>query len=335
MLKGVLLGLLLVSGTARAGAVFDRVREAGTLACGSITEPGDYTKDDTHGRTQAFGADFCRAVAAALFGDARHATVYGFPDEQEGMAALQQGRIALLVGASPNPGLAARYGVAFTQPVLFDGQGFLVRRDAGIASLADLAGKPVCFIGGTRAEEAATRELGARGIAFRPFPFEEMGEMQAALVTGHCRAQTGDVTALAGGRTGFHGQVRDFIILPERITLDPLSPVVQAGDAAWARVVDWTLFALVQAEMSGVTQANTARMARSGDDTVRILLGTRRSAAGGLGLPEGWGMRVIDAVGNYGEMFGRDLGEASAVGLARGPNKPWTQGGLLWAPSLY
>ena len=320
---------------ARAGTVFDQVRAAGTLACGSITEPGDYTKDDTHGRTEAFGTDFCRAVAAAVFGKAERTIVYGFADEQEGMAALQQGRIALLVGASPNPGLASRYGVAFTQPVLFDGQGFLVRRDAGIASLADLAGKPVCFIGGTQAEANAQRVLTARGIAFKPFPFEEMGEMQAALVTGHCRVQTGDVTALAGGRAGFHGQVHDFVVLPEQITLDPLSPVVPAGDAAWARVIDWTLFALVQAEASGVTAANAGAMARSGDDTVRVLLGTRRNAAGGLGLPEGWGLRVIRAVGNYGELFERDLGAHSPVGLPRGLNKPWTQGGLLWAPAFY
>ena len=332
MFRAVLLCLVLACGSARAGSVLDRIRTAGQLACGSITEPGDYTKDDTHGRTEAFGADFCRAVAAALFGDAARTTVYGFPDEQEGLAALQHGRIALLVGASPNPGLAARYGVAFGQPVFFDGQGFLVRRNAGIASLADLAGKPVCFIGGTQAEANVQRVLGARGIAFRPFPFEEMGEMEAALVTGHCRAQTGDVSALAAGRTGFHGQISDFIVLPDQITLDPLSPVVQAGDADWARVVDWTLFTLVQAEVSGVTQANATAMSQSGDETVRVLLGTRRSESGGLGLPDRWGLQVIRAVGNYGELFERDLGSFSPVGLARGLNKPWTQGGLLWAP---
>ena len=320
---------LLASSASYAGQTLDRVRAAGTLACGSITEPGDYTKDDTHGRTESFGGDICRAVAAAVLGDASRAIVNGYHDEQEGLAALQAGRIALLVGASPNPGLAARYDVTYGQPLFFDGQGFLVRRDSGIADLADLAGKPVCFIGGTPAEDDATRVLGARGIKFLPFPFEEMGEMQAALVTGHCRAQTGDVSALAAGRTGFHGQKSAFVILPELITLDPLCPVVRAGDAQWARIVDWVGFVLVQAEASGITQANAASRARDGRDMERALLGTRLSAMGGLDLSEGWGLHIIEAVGNYGEVFARDFG---AIGIDRGPNRPWTSGGLLWAP---
>ncbi len=331
MFKSILICLALACApaAARAGAVLDRVRSAGQLACGSITEPGDYTKDDSHGRTEAFGADICRAVAAAVLGDASRATVSGFADEQDGLAALHAGRVALLVGASPNPGLAQRYGVAFGLPVFFDGQGFLVRRGAGIASLSDLAGKTVCFIGGTMAEDDATRVLHARGVNFLPFPFEEMGEMQAALVTGHCAAQTGDVSALAAGRRGFHGQVSAFIILPEQITIDPLCPVVPDSDAAWARIVDRVGLTLVQAEASGVTRANAATLAQGGDDTVRTLLGARRSAQGGLDLPDGWGLRVIEAVGNYGEVFARDFG---AIGLPRGPNRPWTQGGMLWAP---
>ena len=277
----------------QAATTLDQVRSAGRLVCGSITEPGDYTKDDTHGRTQAFGEDVCRAVAAAVLGDAARVTLNGYHDEQEGLTALQAGRIALLVGASPNPGLAARYGAAYGHPVFFDGQGFLVRRDSGIASLADLAGKTVCFIGNTPAEADATRVLGARGIKFLPFPFEEMGEMQAALVTNHCRAQTGDVSSLATGRTGFHGQKSAFVILPELITLDPLCPVVRADDAAWMRIVDWVGFALVQAEASGITQANAAARARDGDEMERTLLGARRSALGGLDLADGWGLRQL------------------------------------------
>ena len=313
----------------RAGTVLDRVKAAGTLACGSITEPGDYSKDDTHGRTEAFGEDICRAVAAAVLGDAGRVILNGYHDEQEGLTALQTGQIALLVGTSPNPGLAARYGVTFGQPIFFDGQGFLVRRDTGITRLTDLAGKPVCFIGGTPAEDDATRVLGARGIKFLPFPFEEMGEMQAALVTGHCRAQTGDVSSLAEGRTGFHGQKSAFVILPELITLDPLCPVVPASDPEWARVVDWVGYALIQAEASGITQANAAGRARDGDEMERTLLGSRPSAMGGLGLAGGWGLRAIGAVGNYGEVFARDFG---SISVDRGLNRPWTSGGLLWSP---
>ncbi len=322
------------SATCQAGTVLDHVRASGRLACGAITEPGDYTKDDTHGRTEPLGAAFCRAVAAAVLGDAARATVNGFSDEADALAALQAGRITLLVGTSPNPGLAARYGVAYAQPIFFDGQGFLVRRHAGIDHLADLAGKQVCFIGGTPAEDDVTRVLKQRGIRFLPFPFEEMGEMQAALVTGHCRAQTGDVSVLAGGRSRFHGEVSDFVILPELITLDPLCPVVQAGDPDWLRVIDWVTFALVQAEATGITRANAAARGRDGDDADRTLLGTRKSAAGGLGMPDGWGMRVIQTVGNYGEMFDQAIGRSSPTGLARGLNRTVSQGGLLWSPEF-
>ncbi len=332
----ITLALLLISmaTAAQAGPVFDHLRAAGKLACGAVTEPGDDNEDDTHGDTLPFGRDICRAVAAAVFGDTSRVTVYGFHDEAEGMAAVQSGRVALLVGATPNPGLARRYGVVFGTPLFFDGQGFLVRRNTGINSLADLAGKQVCFIGGTDAEKNLHRVLDARGIKFLPFPFEEMGEMEAALVDGRCRAMTADASKIARGRTGFHAQVQNFVVLPELITLDPLSPVIAAGDAEWARVVDWTGYALVEAEILGITQANADGLSRTGDDTIRTLLGTRHGLGWPLGLADGWGLKLIDAVGNYGELFARDLGEKSRFDLARGLNKPWTQGGLLWAPPL-
>ncbi len=336
MIKFIVVFFVLVCAAtaSQAGPVFDHVRAAGKLSCGAVSEPGDDNEDDTHGDTLPFGRDMCRAVAAAVFGDASRVTVYGFRDEAAGMAAVQSGRVALLVGATPNPGLARRYGVAFGTPVFFDGQGFLVRRNTGIARLADLAGKQICFIGGTDAEASVHRELGARGIKFLPFPFEEVGEMEAALVDGKCAAMTADVSKIARGRTGFHAEVQNFVVLPELITLDPLAPVVAAGDAQWARVVDWTGYALIEAEILGVTQANADMLGRTGDDSVRLLLGTRHGMGWPLDLPDGWGLKVIESVGNYGEVFARDLGEKSRFGLARGLNKPWTQGGLLWAPPL-
>jgi general L-amino acid transport system substrate-binding protein len=329
-----LTSVLFFAVSAQAGPTLDRVHAAGKLACGVITEPADYDKDDTHGDTAAFGGDICRAVAAAVFGDASRASVEGFPDEADGLAAVQNGRLALLVGATPDPGLARRYGVVFGQPAFFDGQGFLVRRNTGITGLADLAGKTVCFIGTTDAEVNAHRALDARGIKFLPFPFEEVGEMEAALVSGHCSAETGDWSKIAQGRTGFHGQIGSFVLLPEQITLDPLSPVLAAGDAEWARVVDWTLYLLIKAEVLGITQANAGAVGRTGSDEAKTWLGTRRGLSWPLGLPEGWGLKVVEAVGNYGEVFERDLGGKSHYGLPRGPDRPWTDGGLLWAPPL-
>ncbi len=317
---------------AHAGQVAERVKAAGSLPCGIIMALNDFTKDDTHGPTDEFGTDICRAVAAALFGDPDRARIDGFADEARGYQALQSGKIELLVGVSLRPGLAKRYQAAFGQPVFFDGQGFMVHARSGIARLADLAGKQVCFIGGTDAEATAMATFERHGIKVLPFPFEEMGEMEAALVADHCQAETHDVSTLAADRAGFHSRVHDFSILAEQITLDPLVPAVPANDTDWLAIVDWTMHALVQAEISGITRANVEQMRNSTDPTISTLLGTRRGLGYTLGLPDDWALKAIKAVGNYGEVFDRDLGEGSEYGLARGVNRPWTEGGLLWSP---
>ncbi len=309
-----------------------KVQKAGTLSCGVITEPGDYTKDDTHGDTSAFGSDFCKAVSAAILGNHAHASIQGFPDAATAYTALHAGKIDLIAGVSPVPGVAKHYEAAYAQPIFFDGQGFLVNKSSGIASSKDLAGKTLCFIGNTDAETSATEALSAQGVHFNPFPFEEMGEMEAALVSGHCAAETHDLTTLAEGRSKFHARIKDYAILPETITLDPLVPAVRAGDTEWIAVIDWTTHALVQAEINGITQANAEQRSHGNDITVNTLLGSRRGLGTTLGLPNDWAMNAIKAVGNYGEMFARDMGDASPMGLPRGVNRPWTQGGLLWTP---
>jgi general L-amino acid transport system substrate-binding protein len=317
---------------ALAGPTLDAVRHAGVLGCGVIGEPGDFTKDDTHGDTTAFGSDICRALGAAVLGDASHARIDGFPDAASGYKALQAGKIDVLVGVTPVPGLAKRYGAAYAQPVFFDGQGFLVNKRSGIATLADLRGRSICYIADTDAERTAHAVLDPKGLAFKPFPFEEMGEMEAALVSGHCEAETHDLSTLASGRSRFHGRIADYLLLADTITLDPLVPAVRAGDSEWVQIVDWVGYALVQAEISGVTRANAAAMSKSEDLTVATLLGGRRGMGYSLGLANDWGLKAIEAVGNYGEIYERDLGHGSSYGLPRGLNRPWTQGGLMWAP---
>ncbi len=322
-----LLAFLLVATSAQAGTTLDAVRKTHALSCGAMTATNDETKDDTHGDTSAFGADICRAVGAAV-----HATVvvHAFPSEELAYKALDAGAIALFVGGTPNPGLARRYGVAYLRPVFFDGQGLLVHKDRGIHSMRDLAGKHVCFIGTTQAERHLADATRAEGISIAPFPFEEIGEMEAALVGGSCDAETYDVSKLAAGRAAFHGRVHDFEILPDMLSLDPLSPAVRTDDAEFARVVDWVTAALVQAEISGVTQANASQMRASADTVVQELTGARKGLQWGLYLDDDWSLQAIRAVGNYGEVFARDLGARSVFRLTRGVNRPWTEGGMLW-----
>ncbi len=320
--------------SARAGTVLDGVKKSGVLACGVVTALNDETVDDTHGDLSAFGADMCRAVGAAVLGPHAQVEIEAYPSEALAYQNLQAGKIELIIGATPDPGLARRYGVAYLTPVYFDTQGLLVHKDRSIKSLRDLAGKQICFIGNTDAHTRLIRAVTAAGIKVGYFPFQEMGEMEAALVGGRCDAETHDASKLAQGRAGFHGRRNDFEILPDRLSLDPLAPVVRTGDAEFARVIDWVTGALVQAEISGVTRENAEAMKKSADLTVQSLVGVRQGPQWGLFLDRNWPLWAIEAVGNYGEIFERDAGAHSPLKLERGLNRPWTEGGMLWAPPI-
>ncbi len=328
----ILVLFLLALAPARAGTVLDEVRQRGRLACGVVTALDDETVDDTHGDLSAFGADICRAVGAAVLGPRAPVDVHAYAAEAQAYAGLRKGEIVLLVGATPNAGLARSEAVDFLTPVYFDTQGLLVRKGSGIHALRDLAGKRICFIDGTDAQARLADAVARAGVRVGVFPFQEIGEMEAALADGHCDAVTHDASKLAQGRALFHGRSEDFEILPEILAVDPLSPVVRTGDAAWARAIDWVTGALVQAEISGVTQANVEAMRKSADLVVQTVAGGRQGPHWGLYLDPLWSYWAIKAVGNYGEVFERDAGAHAPLHLDRGLNKPWTDGGLLWSP---
>jgi general L-amino acid transport system substrate-binding protein len=323
----------LVSFSAHA-ATLDHIKAAGHLECGLVTEISDETKADTHGNLSGLGQQFCRAVGAAVLGAKPQLRLHGYPTAALAYQALQHGDIDLMVGDTPQAGIARRYRVTFTQPIYFDGQGLMVHKDRGIFSLKDLAAKSVCFIGNTDADTTLTEAVDAAHIKINRFPFEEIGELEAALVSGPCAAETHDVSKLAVDRTAFHGMIRDFVILPDRLSLDPYAPVVRDDDPAWPRIVNGVLFALVQAEQAGITQANAAALRASTNQTVLSLVGSRNADAWGLNLPGDWSSQVIETVGNYGEMLARTTGDQSLLHLPRGLNALAGQGGLIWAPPV-
>ncbi len=334
MIARLFAAALLLAGltqTALAGPTLDQVRAAGALACGTVDELNDETLDDTHGNLSALGADFCQALGAAILGPG-HVALQTFPTEALAYDALAHGRIAVLFGATPDPGIAKHDDLTYLTPLYFDAQGVMVHKDRGIASLHDLAGKSVCFIANTDAEiqlHRAADRLGLKGIYF---PFTEVGEMEAALVDGHCDAQTGDLSRLAFDRSLFHGMRNDFVMLPDRLSLDPWAPVVRSGDAEWARIVDWVGYALIEAAANDVTKANAADQRHSADPTVQSLVGVRRGVNWGLGLADDWSFKALSATGNYDEIIDRDVGPHSVLRLDPGPNRPWTEGGMLWSP---
>jgi general L-amino acid transport system substrate-binding protein len=322
-----------ITTSAHAGATLDRIKAAGSLACGINTEEPEYSTQDAHGNHSVFDADICKAVAVAVLGTNARFTVVSFRDEQDALKALKSGKIALLATGSPNFINTANTGFGFARPIFYDYQAFFVNKTMGITSPKDLAGKKVCFLGGTEIEAQLESYMEREKIKWLPFPFEEEGEMEAALVTGNCAAITADVSQLAYERLGFKSVAKNFEILPDVIAKDPLAPTYTLDDPQWATIVNWTVEALIQAEESGVTQANLVemKMKKSDDAVIRRLLGTQRGYGQLIGLDDAWAARVIEAVGNYGEMFERDLGSGSVMKLTRGANNLWTQGGLMYA----
>jgi general L-amino acid transport system substrate-binding protein len=324
--------MTLVTNTlAHAGATLDRIRTTGSLPCGINTEEPEYSTHDAHGNHALFDMDICKAMAVAVLGPNAKVTVLAFRDEQDALKSLRSGEIALLATASSNFINTSNSGVGFARPIFYDYQAFFVNRTMGIASPKDLAGKKICFLGGTEIETELTSYMQRERIQWLPFPFQEEGEMEAALVTRNCAAITADVSQLGYERLGFKSVASNFEILPDVIAKDPLAPAYTLDDPQWATIVNWTVEALIQAEESTVTQANLDEMKKSDDEVIRRLLGVHRGYGQLVGLDDAWAARVIQAVGNYGEMFERDLGSGSAMKLARGANNLWTKGGLMYA----
>ena len=317
--------------TANAETTLDRIRTAGSLSCGIDTEEPEYSTQDAHGNHGAFDLDICKAVAVAVLGPNAKFTVKSFRDEQDALKALRSREIALLATGSPNYINATNAGFGFARPVFYDYQGFLVNKTMGIRSPKDLAGKKVCFLGGTEIEMQIQGYMKREKIDWLPFSFQEEGEMEAAFITRNCAAITADVSQLAYERIAFKTMARDFEILPDVIAKDPLAPTYRLDDPQWAAIVNWTVEALIQAEESGVTQANVAAMMKNDDPVIQRLLGVQRGYGQYLSLDDAWAAHVIEAVGNYGEIFEHDLGSGSVMKLVRGPNNLWTQGGLMYA----
>jgi len=270
-------------------------------------------------------------VAVAVLGPNAKFTVKPFRDEQDALKALKSGGIALLATGSPNYINTTNAGLGFTRPIFYDYQGFLVNKTMGIRSPKDLAGKKICFLGGTEIEIQLQGYMKREKLDWKPFSFQEEGEMEAAFITGNCAAISADVSQLAYERIAFKSLAQNFEILPDVVAKDPLAATYRLDDPQWTVLVNWTVEALIQAEESGVTQTNLAEMKKSDDPVIQRLLGSWRGYGLYLGLRDGWVADVIEAVGNYGEIFARDLGPESAMKLSRGDNNLWTLGGLMYA----
>ena len=324
-------GLLASAATLHASSpTIEAIRKAGTLTCGIDQSEAEFSTEDEHGSRFAFDRDLCTAVATALLGRHPHVIVRGYPDDRTALTALSHGEIDLLASVSDDLSHVDP-GVGLSRPVLYDGYALMVPQASGIVHAAGLDGKKVCFLAETEGEVALRAWFKHHQLNLVPFPFQEEGEMEAAFVTGNCVALAEDLTRLGTTRAAFGASAKDYVILPDVLSKDPLASAFRRDDPAFGSIVSWTINILLQAQEDGITATN---MGTSSDPAAARLVGWTHEMGHPFGLKDDWAAEVIVEVGNYGELFARDLGDGSPLHLPRGQNALWTNGGLMIAPPL-
>jgi general L-amino acid transport system substrate-binding protein len=319
------------SGTAQAGAIFDAIKSKGFVQCGVSTGLAGFSNPDDAGNWSGIDVDVCRAVAAAVFGDAE-AVKFTPLTSKERFTALQSGEVDVLSrNTTWTLNRDTALGLDFVGVTYYDGQGFLVPKSLGVKSALELDGASICVATGTTTELNLADYFRANNMSYTPVVFERADEERAAYEQGRCDAYTTDQSGLYAQRAGL-AKPDDHIVLPEVISKEPLGPVVRHGDNEWGDIVRWTLFAMLEAEEYGLTSQNVDDMkANSTNPQVRRLLGVEGDLGQGLGLPADWGYQIIRQVGNYGEIFERNLGTSTPLKIDRGLNALWTNGGLQYA----
>jgi len=331
MMAGLVLGAILAPAPAVAGPTFDAVRQRGTVVCGVNTSLAGFSIADAQGVWRGLDVDVCRAIAAAMFGDANR-TRYVPLTAQQRFVALQAGEIdVLLRNSTVTVSRDTALGLNYTGINFYDGQAFLVATRTGANRLQDLNGATICIATGTTHELTIADWFRARNLTFQPLVFENQETMYEAFFSGRCDAVTQDSSALAAALSSRTSAPQDFRILPDRISKEPLGPFVRNNDNQWFNLVRNVLNAMIDAEELGVTQANVDEALRSPDPEVQRMLGVTGEFGRGLGVDQRWAYNIIKQVGNYGDSFERNVGRGSPLRLERGINDLWTRGGLMYA----
>ena len=323
----------LIVSSANATTLED-VKAKGYVQCGVNTGLIGFGSTDDQGEWKGFDVDYCRAVAAAIFNDPK-AVKFTPLTAKERFTALQSGEIDLLArNTTWTMSRDTSLGLTFAGVNYYDGQGFMVRKSLGVSSALQLGGASVCVQTGTTTELNLADYFKRNNMKYNPVAFEKLDETLQAYDSGRCDAYTTDASGLYASRLALTTP-DDHIILPEIISKEPLGPVVRQGDDQWFNIVKWTGFALLNAEELGVTSQNVDEMKNSENQKIRRLLGTDGTFGEMIGLGNDWAANVIKAVGNYGEVFDRNIGADSPLHIARGLNALWTtKGGIQYAPPV-
>ncbi len=329
--------LLLLAAPALAqnqpGPTLKAILAKGAVECAVSSATPGFGYPDSKGVFQGMDVDFCRAVTAAVFGDAGKAKFVPLNGAQR-LPSLQSGQVDMVIQTlTQTQSREAANGLLFPGITFYDGQGFLVRKSLGIKSARELRGASVCVSAGSTSELNLQDWMAGNGIDYKPVVFEQVVEGRAAYDAGRCDAYSTDSTQLLGMRFAMRNP-DEHMVLADIISKEPLGPAVRQGDDQWYAIVKWTLNALIEAEEQGITQANVDEKLNSTVPTVRRLLGVTGDFGKFMALDNKWAYWAIKAVGNYGEMFERHLGQGSPMKLARGKNDLWSRGGLIYAPPI-
>jgi general L-amino acid transport system substrate-binding protein len=325
--------VLTLTQPAWAGATLDAVKQRGFVQCGVNTGLPGFSNADEKGNWTGLDVDVCRAVAAAIFGGADKVRFTPLT-AKERLTAVQSGEVDLL---SRNTTWTltrdTSLGIHFTGVTYYDGQGFMVSKALGVSSARELDGAAVCILAGTTTELNLADYFRTHGMTYDPVVFDTADQTARGFEAGRCDVLTSDQSQLYGLRIKL-AEPDKAMVLPEVISKEPLGPAVRQGNDDWFNIVRWTLYALINAEELGVTSGNVDEMKSSSNPEVRRLLGLEGIKGSGLGLPDDWAYQIIKQVGNYGEIFERNVGAGSPLKIERGLNALWKDGGLQYAPPI-
>ena len=324
---------VMLSLPAQAGKTLDTIKSRDQLVCGVNVALAGFSSADSEGKWSGMDVDYCKALAAAVLGDASKVK-YVPLNAQQRFTALQSGEIDIL---SRNTTWTltrdASLGANFVGTIYYDGQGFMVKKELKVASAKELDGATVCVQSGTTTEKNLTDFARANKLDIKPLVFEKNEAATGAYHSGRCEAYTTDASGLAAERT-IAKNPDEHLILPEIISKEPLGPLVRRGDDEFFAISKWVLNALIEGEEYGLTQTNLDEKKTSDDPNIQRILGTAEDMGTLLGLDKEWAYRALKATGNYGEIFERNVGKNSPLKLDRGLNKLWNQGGILYAPPI-
>jgi len=325
-------GLMIAGTVAAQAATLDTVKQRGQLVCGVSTGFAGFSTPDSQGNFKGLDVDYCRAIAAAIFGDASKVRFVALT-AQNRFTALQSGEIDVLLRNSTQTYLrAVSIGLRIGPVNFYDGQGFVVKKDTKVDKIAGLNGATVCVAQGTTHEVTLGDYARAHNLTWQPVVFERVDTMYQAFFSGRCDAMTQDASALAGAVSTAAPNPADYLVLSETISKEPLGPFTRNGDEAWSNLIAWVHYGLVEAEELGVTAGNADEQAKSSQNpATQRLLGVSGEFGSRFGLDNKWMLNAIKAAGNYGEIFERNVGAASPLKLSRGLNALWTKGGLMYA----